>query len=173
MYILGGDTVRVSTEAVAVQAYELAPAKFSWRDYPDQIDKDLVRVLLYDARKAEYGSLVVGRLASGWTLTANGLAIARKLSASIKGGDFRGPRVTKKDLARLARERIRIEECDAYIKAIEKDLDSISTREAEALFRLNSYIDGQDRERKVIQVLNMFSGDEHFSAVLREVATRL
>ena len=38
MYLLGGETRRVDTEDIAVKANELAPGRFAWKKYPDQIN---------------------------------------------------------------------------------------------------------------------------------------
>jgi hypothetical protein len=37
VYLLGGDRQHVDTENVAVKANELAPGRFTWRKYRDQI----------------------------------------------------------------------------------------------------------------------------------------
>ena len=87
LYLLGGESRRVHTEAVAVKCHELFPDAFSWTRYPQFPDKDVVRVALTDARKPKYGGVVEGRAGQrlgqsaktkreptedGWTLTEAG-----------------------------------------------------------------------------------------------------
>jgi hypothetical protein len=45
-YLLGGDTQYVDTEDVAVKANELAPGRFTWRKYRNQINIENVRTFL-------------------------------------------------------------------------------------------------------------------------------
>ena len=52
VYLLGGDTQYVDTEDAAVKANELAPGRFTWRKYRDQINIENVRTFLSDAESA-------------------------------------------------------------------------------------------------------------------------
>ena len=61
LYLLGGASKRIHTEDVARKAHQLFPDSFSWTRYPEFPDKDIVRVALTDARKAQYGGLIDGR----------------------------------------------------------------------------------------------------------------
>lgn len=80
LYFCGGATTKVHTEDIALEAFRLAPAQFSWRKYPKYPDKDIVRVALTDAAKDEKGRLVKGRSGrsatgkeeDGWQLTPAG-----------------------------------------------------------------------------------------------------
>src|SRR6266581_8340933 len=78
VYLLGGDTQRVDTEDIAIKANELAPGRFTWRKYPNQINIDTVRKRLWDARKDEKGGLVIGNEKDGWQLTENGVKFAKR-----------------------------------------------------------------------------------------------
>lgn len=51
VFLLGGDSQRIDTEDTAIKANELAPRRFTWRKYPDQINIETVRKRLWDARK--------------------------------------------------------------------------------------------------------------------------
>ncbi len=59
--LLGGGYRSVHTEDIAVKAHKLYPDTFSWTNYPNLPDKDVVRVALTDSRKEKYGALVYGR----------------------------------------------------------------------------------------------------------------
>jgi len=42
VFLLGGESHAVDTEDIAVKANEIAPGRFSWRKYPDQINIETV-----------------------------------------------------------------------------------------------------------------------------------
>ena len=71
--LLGGESEVIDREDVAVKVSSLAPGRFSWRKYPDQIDLDSVGVALRDAKKSKNGALLVGDNTSGWMLSRNGV----------------------------------------------------------------------------------------------------
>lgn len=88
LFLLGGDSHSVHTEDIALKSFSLAPDAFSWVRHPQYPDKDIVRVALTDARKAQHGALVEGRagqrrglpaktlrepVEDGWTLTQRGV----------------------------------------------------------------------------------------------------
>src|SRR5262245_4834111 len=66
VFLLGGDEQVVDTEDVAMKVNAIAPGRFSWRKYPEQVNLELVRVFLSDAKKPEFGGLVSGSGARGW-----------------------------------------------------------------------------------------------------------
>src|SRR5262249_5280318 len=84
VYLLGGDQRRIDTEDIAVKAFQLAPSRLAWRKYPDQINLELVRVSLSDAKKAEQGGLLTGSGRTGWSLTQKGLMWLRSSRAKLE-----------------------------------------------------------------------------------------
>ncbi len=60
VYILGGISGAVDTEDVAIKANELAPGRFSWKKYPTQVNLEVVRVYLSDAKKPSKGAYLLG-----------------------------------------------------------------------------------------------------------------
>src|SRR6476619_4281374 len=80
----GGDGQFVDTEDVAVAANKLAPGRFTWRKYPDQINLELVRVFLSDAKKPAKGGLLLGSGTKGWRLSTSGLAWVRENAAQFE-----------------------------------------------------------------------------------------
>src|SRR5688572_29822333 len=77
VYLLGGEVGPVDTEDIAVKASELAPGRFSWRKYPAQINLELIRVYLSDAKKPDKGGYLIGSGSAGWQLTQDGAALGR------------------------------------------------------------------------------------------------
>lgn len=51
VYLLGGEAKVIDTEDVAVKANEIAPGRFTWRKFPEQINIENVRTFLSDAKK--------------------------------------------------------------------------------------------------------------------------
>src|SRR2546422_2691079 len=88
VFLLGGDQRPVDTEDVAVKAHELAPGRFAWRKYPDQINLELIRVFLSDAKKPKNGAMLDGSGDTGWSLTPAGLQWAKKAAGSFPGRDL-------------------------------------------------------------------------------------
>ena len=60
VYLLGGESKRIDTEDVAVKANGLMPGRFSWRKYKDQINIEIVRAFLSDAKKPKNGAYLSG-----------------------------------------------------------------------------------------------------------------
>ena len=54
-YLAGADRKHVDMEDIAVKAAELAPGRFSWRKYKDQIDLELIYKHLWDLSKPANG----------------------------------------------------------------------------------------------------------------------
>ena len=80
----GGETGFVSTEDVAMTAFQLYPERFSLVRYPEHPDVDVVRVTLVDLRKEKYGAFVEGNKKAGWKLTDAGLAWLRQNASAIE-----------------------------------------------------------------------------------------
>jgi hypothetical protein len=84
-YLVGADSSRVDTEDVAVKANQIAPGRFSWRKYPEQINIETVRKRLWDACKEEKGGYIHGSERTGWLLTEEGVAFAKRNSKTAAG----------------------------------------------------------------------------------------
>ena len=77
-YLVGGRFRHVDTEDVAVQANKIAPGRFNWRKYKDQINIENLRAFLSDAKKPKYGVYIIGSGKAGWLLTEAGVAFAER-----------------------------------------------------------------------------------------------
>ena len=158
----------MDTEDVAIRAAEIAPGMFAWRKYPDNIDKDLVRVSLHHAKKQK--NWVVGSHSrGGWLLTPSGQEFARTNEALISA---------PKELTRSGRqqqqhdrERVRLLSSAAFLRLSEGvTADAVTADEADAFFRINVYVEGQARERKIARVENQFGNDPELAIAIRELA---
>lgn len=173
VYLLGGASQPVHTEDVAVRANQLAPGRFTWRKYPDQINLELVRVYLSDAKKVQKGSLLVGSGSGGWLLSVNGLAFARKNLPRIEAADTSRDNLGVRERRWIRAERARILADPTTEKWRSDGAGAITPQEAEALFRVDEYVRGTARSRKVTRILNTYGDDPELGDALRELAAKV
>jgi hypothetical protein len=169
LFALGGAETPADTEDVAMRVAELAPGMFAWRKYPEQIDKELVRVALSDARLKK--RWVVGSHdKGGWLLTPVGQEFARSSSALLRLSttEHQSPREARQH----DRERARLMTSAAYERFLTDGVDTVSEDEADAFFRINVYVEGQARERKIARVENQFGDDPELGDLVRQLAQR-
>lgn len=162
VHLLGGGVRPVDTEDVAIKVFELAPSRFSWRKYPQQINLELVRVSLSDAKKVEKGALLAGVGKTGWSLTEKGLKWASDASEKLLGKDLSRSREAGRggsvDEQRWRRERERILSSRAWASWSKGD-QTIATRDAAEVFRIDSYAVGRMRSLKITRLSELFAND--------------
>ena len=83
VYLLGGGSLTVDIEDIAVKTNEIAPGRFAWRKYPNQINIDHVGSALREAKKPRKGALLLGSSKEGWLLTERGLAFAQERAQDL------------------------------------------------------------------------------------------
>ncbi len=162
----------VDTEDIAMRARELAPAAFSWRKYPEQIDLDGVRVALTDAAKAANGHLVEGSVRSGWSLTlggvrwvkANGRGLRRRLGSRVPARRDEQRAETRKRALERGRVR-RLLAWQAWTTGRE-----VGFRQAQAVFRVDSETPQRDVHLKVQRMLELLGEDPDVGAFVGEMA---
>jgi len=173
VFLLNGDSAYVDTEDVAVKANSLAPGRFAWRRYPDQINLEIVRVYLSDAKKKDKGMFLIGSGREGWMLTEKGLRFARKAVSTISTVALSRAPLSPRDQRIRYRERGRMLASDSFTKFSNKDGGGITAKDAEAIFRLDDYVVGKARDRKIIRLLNMFNEDDEIGPMIRAAANVL
>lgn len=166
-YLVGGDSNRVDTEDIAVKANEIAPGRFNWRKFPQQINIDTVRKRLWDARKPSKGGYILGSEKDGWVLTEAGVKFARKSADAITGSK---KRLSLKERTWLRSERERLLSTDAFLKYSNQNKDMITKRDAEGFFRIDNYVKGEAREQKILRILNAFGEDFELGPAVRRFA---
>ena len=172
----GGLTKPIDTEDVAMAVQRISPGAFSWRKYPEQIDLDSVRVSLTDACKPKHGALVVGSVGTGWHLSDAGASWlqGRGLEARVELG-VAGPEKrldARLESAHVGREAARIRASAAYGQWIEGE--SLTSRDAAAVFRIDRYTSARDRTlktRRVVVAIEVLE-DEKLSEFLAVAATK-
>lgn len=173
VYLVGKGARAVDTEDAAVRAHQLAPGRFSWRKYPDQINLELIRVYLSDAKKTQKGVLLSGSGRTGWALTPKGLEWARSVEPRIAGLQLERRRSESRsgsiDENRWRRERSRLLRTAAWAHWLEGDR-ALSAAAASEVFRLDSYAVGRLRATKVTRLLSMFQDDQELLPFLQQAA---
>ncbi|SRR5882724_7328351 len=159
VHLLGGDTAFIDTEDIAVKANELAPSRFTWRKHQDQINLEVIRVYLSDAKKPDKGAYLLGSGTDGWMLTPQGLSFARSHVGKLQEANLSRKPLSAKERHWLQAERVRLLSSDAHARFLEGGVDAVSPRQAEAFFRLDAYVTGEARHRKVVRLLNAFGDD--------------
>lgn len=172
VYRLGGAQRAIDTEDVAVEAHRIAPGRFSWKKYPDQINLELIRVFLSDAKK-DNNQLVIGSGRTGWRLTQRGLQWAEQISETAGQLDASRSRDQSRsgsiDEQRRRRERSRIVATRAW-QLWTTGVRNIPAVEAKQVFRIDSYARGEFREAKITRVRHMFSDDSELAPFLDHLA---
>jgi hypothetical protein len=177
VYQLGGDQRHIDTEDVAVQVFQFTPKRFGWRKYPEQINLELVRVYLSDAKKAEHGELLSGSGKTGWRLTRKGLewigSARKRLDAFQKDERVDRPsRAGSVDSNRRDREHKRILSLPAWTRWAQGER-SVLLGEAREVFRLDSYATRSVRESKLTRLKAMFADDDEMSHFLAHLSAEL
>lgn len=171
VYLCSGDVKVVDTEDAAVQANEIAPGRFSWRKYPGQINIELVRISLSEAKRRHGYLAGTGR--DGWSLTPSGLAWAKTEGALLLDVDQSRRREERKggsfDEARWQRERERVTRTPAW-ELWESGERGIPMREAEAVFRIDNYAIGRTRDLKIARLRGLFEEDPEVAPFITAVA---
>jgi hypothetical protein len=172
VYLLGGQTRSVHTEDVAIRANEMAPGRFVWRKYPERIDLQAVRFALENAKRDHCGYLI-GAGKDGWMLTQSGLEFAEKNAREFQRSDLAGKRQSEADKKWLRGERARILLSNAYTKVRDGKETQVTAQEAASFFRMDEYVVGKARERKITRILNAFHDDPEIGPVATRVAELL
>ena len=173
VYLLGGERHTIDTEDVATKAHELAPGRFSWRKYPDQINLELVRVYLSAAKHSDRGAWLAGSGRRGWTLTPSGLKWAEKASKKLLSTDLSASReqsqVGSVDENRWRRERERISATSAWQRWTGGQKD-IPIRDVAEVFRIDSYSTGRLRDLKINRLHTLFKNDAEMLSFIETLA---
>lgn len=132
VYLLGGESRPIDTEDIAVKANKIAPGRFTWRKYPEQINIENVRTFLSDAKKPKNGHYLIGSGKEGWLLTEKGHAFARKQVSRLDGVDLSKTRYTASERQWIGRERGRMLASDVVSKL--NAGNPVTLQEAESFF---------------------------------------
>lgn len=158
-YLVGGKATYADTEDIAVKANEIAPGRFAWRKYKGQINIETVRKRLWDATKPEKGGYLIGTERDGWLLTQAGLKFCKKNLRVMKGINVDLTRRSQREQTWIHRERVRMLADPAYQKFSSGGLTSVIPVEAERFFRVDDYVVGAARKKKIERSIAAFNSD--------------
>lgn len=170
VYLLGGRTKPIDTEDVAVKANELAPGRFVWKRYQDQINLEIVRVYLSDAKKEAKGLYVSGSGTDGWLLTERGLAFAEKHAKTLGLVDLSQEALDPREKRWRRAERARLLTSDAFRKFVAGEINAVTEAEAAAFFRVDAYVGPQMRQRRITRIINAFGSDPKLDKAISRLA---
>ena len=175
VHLLGGGERFVDTEDVAVKVAELLPGAFSWRKYPEQINLELVRAVLSDSKKPQFGSLLHGSGTEGWRLSDAGVVWAGRLDTRVRAGTNvdqgqAEPWAGSSDARRVDREVNRAKASLAWQQW--KADGKVSRQAALQLFRIDDYSDAKMRDIKVARLRRLVAADAEASELI-ELASKL
>jgi hypothetical protein len=174
VFQLGGGQRAIDTEDIAIEAHRLAPGRFSWKKYPDQINLELIRVFLSDAKMKN--KLVIGSRRAGWRLTQDGLRWAETAAKALGESDLSRSRAQSRsggpEEQRRHRERDRLLKSAAW-RMWKSGNQDIPVTEAKQVFRLDSYARGDLREAKITRLRDMFSDDPELTPFLDHLIDNL
>jgi hypothetical protein len=174
VYLLGGAQRAIDTEDVAVEAHRMAPGRFSWKKHPEQINLELIRVFLSNAKNKN--DMVMGSGRTGWRLTQRGLKWAEQVSGSIGKLDASRTRAESRsgsvDEQRWRRERSRVLATHAWQlwAAGSRKIPAVHAKE---VFRIDSYARGDLREAKITRLRALFSKDDELGPFVEHLVDEL
>lgn len=168
VYSRGGATSPVDLEDAAIEAFNLAPKKFSWRKYEDQIDLRIVYYALQSATRVDLG-YVKGDPKHGYMLTRTGLDWIEKFDES-KQFSTTARKLSPSDL--LLREEIRLQKSRAYEKFISGNPDKITMMDFREFARVNDYFPEHVRKQRYAKIDNVVKDDEELKKVWTYLRTR-
>lgn len=173
VYLLGGADRSIDTEDAAIKCHELAPSLFSWRKYKQQINLELVRVSLSDAKKTKNRALLTGSGRDGWRLTSSGLDWVRRTGKKllrapgqeIKHGVSKAGSIAT---VRQQRERVRILGSEAWTQWT--TTGSLSDKQARSIFRIDEYTTTKMLDIKVARLRALFEEDKDIGPFLQRAS---
>lgn len=172
-FLVGAQHSSVDTEDIAMKANELAPGRFSWRKYLDQVNIDTVRKRLWDATKPEKGAYLIGSEKSGWRITKAGFDFAKKQMTRLNGDDEQRRRKSRNESVTETREINRMLDETAFLKFRNNQRDSINKSEAERFFRVDDYVVGAARQAKIERFRIIASGSKELQAAIKFISALL
>ncbi len=170
LFRLGGSTRPVDIEDIAVECFQIAPHRFRWRKYAEQIDLAQVRDGLSDARKEANGELVVGARKQGWSLTPAGVRWASQLDELVGDGQATGR--MRLDVPVRAAEKQRVLASHALLKAMSGGVATVTPQEFRELLRVDRYVTPEKYRQRLSIVLESFADDPATQSVITDLELR-
>ena len=151
LYLIEGALKYCDLEDIAIKAYALSSAKFSWRKYPERIDLRIVQDALKSATN-DY-NYILGSIKKGYILTSKGINLAESFTIDEfeNNNTYRKQSISEKEHS----EAIRMRNSMAYKKYYCKQYKLIKEFDFNNFCRVNEYFDLSMREKKFNQINNI------------------
>lgn len=150
VYWLDGTITPVDLEDAAVEAFKLAPKKFSWIKYDDRIDLRIVEYALRSACRPNMRYLK-GSNKHGYMLTQIGLEWAKKYDEKKQLSTV-SRKMSPSDL--IDREVARLQSTHAYQKFITGEKREITLMDFREFTRVNDYFPEHIRKQRYSKIDN-------------------
>ena len=158
--LLGGDTMHVDREDIAIKVNDMAPGRFNWRKYPEHIDLDAVGGELRNAKKSQNGGLIVGNNTKGWMLSPAGLKWIKIVDLGTVDDELPVKHRKASISANQELERNRLFNTKAYNLFVEDKSKEISVHDFYEFARVNEYFQPKTRQRRYAIIANAVSADD-------------
>jgi hypothetical protein len=151
----------------------IAPGRFSWRKYPDQINLRSVQKRLYDARSVSKSGYIIGSDKQGWMLTEKGVKFGRAHTKSLQTLSLSRTPMNRKEMVLHNRERESMITSTAFEKFKGGRTEAITPPEADAFFRLDEYTTGSARKEKMARIVNLFGSDPELAQAIQILSKKV
>jgi hypothetical protein len=168
VYLRGGAVSPVDLEDAAIEAFNLAPKKFNWKKYEDQIDLRIIQYALQDACKPKIGYLK-GSSKHGFMLTQSGLNWAENYDES-KQLSTTSRKSSVADL--LLREQARLRKSHAFEKFINGNAVQITLMDFREFARVNDYFPEYIKKQRYHKIDNVVENDQNLKKVWTYLKTK-
>lgn len=168
VYLLDGTIAPVDLEDAAIEAFKLAPKKFSWIKYDDRID---LRIIEYALRAACRPGMkyLKGSNKHGYMLTQKGLEWAEKFDDE-KQISTTSRKLSPSDL--VLKEQIRLKSTNAYKKFKDGDKEKITIMDFREFTRVNDYFPEHIRKQRHAKIDNAVKDDIDLKSVWNFIKTK-
>lgn len=172
IYLLGGESNYLDVEDIAVKCFEIAPDRFCWKKYPQFINLESVRRPL-SGKHEESKDYILGTVKKGWFLNQNGVSFAKNLLDKQNFNQDHKKNHTFKEKQWLRSEKTRLLASEAFQKSQNNENEKITQQEIESFFRIDEYVIGEARERKIARIINNFGDDEILGDIVTALASKV
>ncbi len=168
VYLLDGTIAPVDLEDAAIEAFKLAPKKFSWIKYDDRID---LRIIEYALRAACRPNMkyLKGSNKHGYMLTQKGLEWVEKFDDE-KQMSTTSRKLSPSDLA--LKEQIRLKGTNAYKKFKDGNKAKITIMDFREFTRVNDYFPEHIRKQRYAKIDNAVKDDIELTNVWNFIKTK-
>jgi len=157
---LDGGEHAIDTEDLAMKMAALAPDRFRWKKYPEQINLGLVRSSVARLRRSD-PPLASGGVRDGWMLTPAGIAWCQR-ALGLRGADP-SPSAERAALLR---------QTAAFTKFQGGVSDDLTVYDARQFFKIDEYTSHRRRRERYQAVCNTASGDDALTALVTYLRER-